>query len=146
MNVTNQSADNARPILIVDDDVVFAKMLREVIESWKIPNPIHHLTDGAMLLEYLTVCFTLGAWVQPLPALVILDFNMPNIDGPEVMKWLKKAEVSHLRVMVASGSDPSKVASKFKKLGVHHIMSKPLEAEDYEEIKKAMGIASEVAK
>ncbi|MGZ4962152.1 MAG: response regulator [Limisphaerales bacterium] len=146
MNLPTNSAENARPILVVDDDVVFARMLREVIESWQIPNPVHHLVDGAMLLEYLTVCYTLGSWVQPLPALIMLDFNMPNVDGAEVIKWLKKAKLDHLPVVIVSGADASKTAAKVKKLGGQHFMSKPLEPDDYEAIKKLLKIPQEIAR
>jgi CheY-like chemotaxis protein len=146
MNTPAKSADPSAPILVVDDDVVFARMLREVIESWQIPNPIHHLMDGAMLLEYLTVCFTVGTWMQPLPALIILDFNMPNVDGAEVIKWLRKAKFDHIPVIIVSGADPAKAAAKFKKLGAEHFVSKPLEKEDYDQIKNALGVVQETAR
>ncbi|MDB6056443.1 MAG: DNA-binding response regulator [Verrucomicrobiales bacterium] len=142
MTLPTNSVKTARPILIVDDDVVFAQTLRGVIEAWGVQNPIHHLLDGAMLIDYLTVCFTLGSWAQPLPELIILDLNMPNVEGPEVAKWLTKAQVD-LHVIGASGGEPSKSAAKFKKVGVQHFMSKPLKPEDYNTIKKVLGIATE---
>jgi CheY-like chemotaxis protein len=96
--------------------------------------------DGAMLIYYMTVCFTLGSWVQPLPALIILDVNMPNIDGVETMKWLKKSGYDHLRVVIATGAERSGLEAKLKKHGAQYFISKPFEPADYEVIKQALGV------
>lgn len=128
------------PILIVDDNVEFAHMLEDVISAWGLPNQIHHLLDGAMLIEYLTVCFTVGSWMQPLPALIILDIVMPNYTGIDVMEWLKKAKLDHIPVIAVSGTDKSKLIMRMQKLGAKSFIPKPVGPGDFDKIKEALGI------
>jgi CheY-like chemotaxis protein len=135
------SVKNKGPILIVDDNVEFAHMLEDIMSSWGLPNQIHHLLDGAMLIEYLTVCFTVGSWMQPLPALIILDIMMPNYTGLDVMEWLKKAKLDHIPVIAVSGTDKSKLIIRMQKLGARNFIPKPVGPGDFDKIKEVLGIA-----
>ncbi|MGZ4972824.1 MAG: response regulator [Limisphaerales bacterium] len=128
------------PILIVDDNVEFAHTLEEIISAWGYPNPVHHLLDGAMLIEYLTVCFTVGSWMQPLPALIILDINMPNYTGLDVMEWIKKAKLDHIPVVAVSGTDKTKLVIRMQKLGAKYFIPKPMGPGDLDKIKEALGV------
>jgi CheY-like chemotaxis protein len=132
---------NTGPILIVDDNVEFAHMLEAIISAWNLPNQVHHLLDGAMLIEYLTVCFTVGSWMQPLPCLIILDINMPNYTGLDVMEWLKKAKLDHISVIAVSGTDKSKLIQRMHKLGAKNFIPKPMGPGDFDKIKEVLGIA-----
>lgn len=132
---------NKGPILIVDDNVEFAHSLDAIISAWQVPNPIHHLIDGAMLIEYLTVCFTVGSWMQPLPSLILLDLNMPNYTGMDVMEWLKKAKLDHIPVIVVSGTDKSKLVVRMLKLGAKHFIPKPMGPGNLNKIKETLGLA-----
>ena len=128
------------PILIVDDNVSFAHTLEEIIGAWGLPNPVHHLLDGAMLIEYLTVCFTAGSWTRRLPALIILDIGLPNYTGIDVMEWMKKAKLDHIPVIAISGTDKSKVVMRMQKLGAKHFIPKPLGPGDLDKIKEVLGL------
>jgi CheY-like chemotaxis protein len=130
------------PVLIVDDNVEFAHMFEDILAGWGLSNPVHHLLDGAMLIEYLTVCFTVGAWMQPLPALIILDINMPNYTGIDVMEWMKKAKLDHIAVIAVSGTDKSKLVVRMQKLGAKHFIPKPMGPGDFDKIKDALGLAA----
>jgi CheY-like chemotaxis protein len=130
------------PVLIVDDNVEFAHMFEDILSGWGLSNPVHHLLDGAMLIEYLTVCFTIGAWMQPLPALIILDINMPNYTGIDVMEWMKKAKLDHIPVIAVSGTDKSKLVMRMQKLGAKHFIPKPMGPGDLDKIKDALGLAA----
>jgi CheY-like chemotaxis protein len=136
------SVKNKGPILIVDDNVEFAHSLEDIITSWALPNQVHHLLDGAMLIEYLTVCFTVGSWMQPLPALIILDIIMPNYTGIDVMEWLKKNKLDHIPVVAISGTDKSKLIIRMQKLGAKHFIPKPMGPGDLDKIKETLGISA----
>lgn len=127
------------PILIVDDNVEFAHMLEGLISGWGLPNQTHHMLDGAMLIEYLVVCFTLGSWVQPLPAAIFLDIVMPNYTGVDVMEWLKKSKLDHIPVIAISGTDKTKLIARMQKLGVKSFIPKPIGPGELEKIKEVLG-------
>lgn len=135
--------NNTGPILIVDDNVAFAHMIEDIVGAWGLTNPVHHLLDGAMLIEYLTVCFTVGAWAQPLPALIILDIMMPNYTGLDVMEWMKKSKLDHIPVIAVSGTDKSKLVIRMQKLGARHFIPKPMGSGDFEKIRETLGIGAE---
>jgi len=141
MQTTPPQVKTKGPILIVDDNVEFAHMLEDIMTAWDLPNPVHHLLDGAMLIEYLTVCFTVGSWMQPLPALIILDINMPNYTGIDVMEWLNKSKLDHIPVIAVSGTDKSKLIMRMQKLGAKSFIPKPMGPGDFDKIKETLGIA-----
>jgi CheY-like chemotaxis protein len=76
-------------ILVVDDDDGHCELVRRHLERGGITLPIVALTDGRMALDYV---FCRGAYVDRSPdsdLLVLLDINMPGIDGIEVLRQIK---------------------------------------------------------
>jgi CheY-like chemotaxis protein len=130
------------PVLIIDDNVQFAHMLEDIMGAWGLANPVHHLLDGAMLIEYLTVCSNIQAWMQRLPALIILDINMPFCSGLDVMEWMKKMRLDHIPVIAVSGTDKSKLAMRMQKLGARHFIPKPVGPGDFDKIREVLGLAA----
>lgn len=88
---------------------------------------------------YLTVCFTIGAWMQPLPALIILDINMPHYSGVDVMEWIKKAKLDHINVIAVSGTDKARPVMRMQRLGAKHFIPKPIGPGDFDKIKEVLG-------
>lgn len=70
-------------IIIVDDHLLFARSLAGLIDSYKGYTVKHTFTNGSELVDK----FSSGMQV---PAVILLDINMPIMDGIETMKWLKK--------------------------------------------------------
>jgi chemotaxis family two-component system response regulator Rcp1 len=74
-------------ILIVDDDRAAAHLLRTVLKRLQRPHEEHLARDGVEALAFLRACGTEG---QPdRPNLVLLDMNMPNLDGLETLSAIK---------------------------------------------------------
>jgi CheY-like chemotaxis protein len=76
-------------ILVVDDDEGHCELVRRSLQRRGISNPIVSVTDGSMALDYI---FCRGRFANR-PAggelLVLLDINMPGIDGIEVLRQIK---------------------------------------------------------
>lgn len=90
-------------VLLVEDDPGDIVMTQEAFEHHKIGNPLHVVNDGAQALEFLrrTGPYT-GA---PRPGLIMLDLNLPKVDGREVLVEIKNdADLRTIPVVVLTTS------------------------------------------
>jgi CheY-like chemotaxis protein len=104
-------------LLHVEDDDICLMMLNRTFKKAKIANPISVAHDGIEALELLRG--TNGRPRLPRPFLILLDLNMPRMDGIEFLKELRKDEElkkSIVFVMTTSDADEDKV--KAYNLGV----------------------------
>ncbi len=72
-----------KPILLVDDDNVDATTVREALEELDVANELIHIVDGAEALDYLR------DGRNARPCVVLLDLNMPKMNGIEFLKVVK---------------------------------------------------------
>ena len=78
---------NMVTVLLVDDDKVDAMAVRRSFRELKIANPIVEAHDGIVALEHLRG--QNGHEKLPSPCLVLLDLNMPRMDGIEFLTELR---------------------------------------------------------
>jgi CheY-like chemotaxis protein len=77
-------------ILLVEDDPGDVLMTQEAFEHHKITNPLHVVTDGVAAMEFLR---GRGRYADaPRPGLILLDLNLPKMDGREVLAEIKSDE------------------------------------------------------
>lgn len=76
-------------ILLVEDSASDAAMTREALRDSPIINRLHHVDDGEQAMQFL---FGRGRFAgRPFPDLVILDLNLPRMDGREVLTEIRKS-------------------------------------------------------
>ncbi len=78
---------NSRPILLVEDDDVDAMTIQRTLNELKVANKLVRKVDGEDALEYLT-----GEGNQK-PCVILLDLNMPRMNGFEFLKNVKADDV-----------------------------------------------------
>ncbi len=93
-------------VLYVEDDPSDAKLTLRTLRKEGLANQIHHVTDGEQALDYL---FCRGTYahreVDQLPQLVLLDINLPRIDGIEVLRQVRSdLRMSSLPVVLLTSS------------------------------------------
>jgi CheY-like chemotaxis protein len=90
-------------ILLVEDSPSDVRMTRDAIADAKILNDLHVVSDGEEALEFL---YQRGAYADaPRPDLVLLDLNLPKINGLEVLEQLKgDADLRRIPVAVLTTS------------------------------------------
>lgn len=113
---------NQLKILLIDDNEDHAKILKWSFEKSGRHHQITFIEEGSEALALLGV----GQRAQPeLPDLILLDFNLPKIDGREVLRILKSDErTKRVPVIVMSSSDREEDIRKAYELGASTYVSK----------------------
>jgi two-component system sensor histidine kinase/response regulator len=128
-NVSEASRDRSRladrRVLIVDDNVVNRRILEAQASSWRMRPTC--VAGGRAALEALTTAAREG---QPF-ALVLLDANMPDLDGFEVADQIsKRPDLAGSTIMMLSSSGLEGDVSRCKALGIAAYLTKPIKATD----------------
>ena len=76
-----------RPILLIEDNPMDEDLTRRAFVRRKVINPIEVARDGEAALEYLNL-WQAG---RPLPVVILLDINLPKVNGLEVLSQFKSS-------------------------------------------------------
>ena len=114
-------------ILLVEDDENYALIMCAALERVPIPNVVRLVRDGAEAVAYLEGQGQYADRAQhPLPALVVLDLNLPGLDGLEVLRRIRRqSQFKTLRMVMLSSSHNARDSSAAYKLGAHSYLTKP---------------------
>ena len=124
-------------ILLVEDNAGDAFLLQKAFDLGKIANHINVVTDGREAVAFLR---GEGQYAgSPRPDLIILDLNMPEMDGREALSLIKTdpALLSIPVIVLTTSSDEHDVAKSYK----HHVncyIKKPTKVRDFLSIVKAI--------
>ena len=116
-------------ILICDDDEDDRMLTQQALEDAHISNSVRFVEDGEQLLDYL---YQRGAYAgetgkAPRPGLILLDLNMPKIDGREALKKIKgDPALRDIPVVVLSTSRLDEDIARSYQLGVNSFITKPV--------------------
>ena len=117
-------------VLLVEDDEGDVLMTREAFEFYKIRNPLHVVTDSEQALQFLrrTGPFS-GA---PRPGLILLDVNLPRLNGLEVLAELKQdPELLLIPVVMLTTSKAEEDILRSYELHANAYVSKPVDFENF---------------
>ena len=116
---------NAVTVLLVEDDEIDAEAIDRAFKRAKIANPIVNVTDGIEALN--TLRGTEGKEALRRPYVILLDLNMPRMNGIEFLQELREDESLHdsvVFVLTTSDDDRDKVAAYKKQVAGYMIKSK----------------------
>jgi CheY-like chemotaxis protein len=122
--------ESTDPIVLVDDSDDDALIARTCYEEAKLANPFVVLRGGRELLAHLD---GVAAGTVPMPALVLLDINMPEMDGFEVLAAIRRrAEFTRVPIiMMLTNSDDPRDVARSAALGADGFQVKPFLLADY---------------
>jgi CheY-like chemotaxis protein len=114
-------------ILLVEDDSVDVMNLKRAFSRNNITNPVYVAQDGLDALEKLR-----NGTFNPLPRIVLLDLNMPRMNGIEFLRELRKdEELKSLSVFVMTTSNEDKDKIDAYNLNVAGYIVKPISFEKF---------------
>ncbi len=74
-------------VLLVEDNLADARLVREAFSEWTIPYNLHHVQDGVEAMAFL---HREGKYADSItPDIVLLDLNLPRKDGRQVLSEIK---------------------------------------------------------
>ena len=111
-------------VLVVEDDPDHAFLAMNAIAEAGVPADVHHVADGEKAMSFL---HRVGDFVDaPRPDLILLDLNMPRMNGFEVMRGMRAdPTLRSLPVVVLSTSADPVDRSTMHDLGCHAFLRKP---------------------
>ncbi|MEU4239878.1 response regulator [Actinoplanes sp. NPDC026619] len=118
-------------ILVVDDDDADALMISEALEQSERQTNVERVADGREALDYLR---REGKFAEaPRPDLILLDLNMPRMDGRETLAAIKtddQLKAIPVVILTTSGAGPDIVASYQQRANAY--VTKPFGLDDFE--------------
>ena len=132
----------SRTILLVEDNPDDVDLTLRAFEKSHLANEIVVARDGAEALDYL---FVTGAHAGRDPALmpevILLDLNLPKLDGLEVLRRIRADErTRRLRVVILTSSKEERDVLRSYDLGANSFVRKPVDFVEFAEAARQLGL------
>lgn len=128
-------------ILIADDDEDDRMFTKEAFEENYLLNEIRFVNDGVELIDYLKRRDKYANPADsPRPGIILLDLNMPKMDGREALKEIKSDPLLRsIPVVVLTTSKAEQDVLQTYDLGVNCFITKPVAFTDFIEVTRMLG-------
>jgi len=124
-----------KPILLVEDDNIDAMTVRRALKDLKVTNELIRVGNGEQALEYLRDGSTEN------PCLILLDLNMPKMNGIEFLKVAKADEdLKKIPVVVLTTSDEQRDIVESFELSVAGYMVKSADYSNFVEMIRVINL------
>jgi len=137
----NPAAAGSGPLILLgEDELDDAFLIRRALTRAGLSNPIEHVRDGEEAVHYLKR--TLEDPSLPRPSLVLLDLKMPLKNGFEVVEWLRaQPAFKNLPVAILTSSRELSDIGRAKALGVTTFLTKSASFVGVAELIRAVALA-----
>jgi CheY-like chemotaxis protein len=114
-------------ILLADDNADDVLLTQLALQKARLANPLQIVRDGEEAIAYLS---GVGRYSDrekfPFPILLLLDLNMPRLNGFDVLNWLREQSFrNHLLVAISTDSDSGPSVRRAYELGADSYLIKP---------------------
>lgn len=126
---------------MADDDPDDRELTREALAASRLRNPLYFVSDGEELIEYLRRS---GRYQKPnaapRPGLILLDLNMPRMDGREALQLIKSdPELRTIPTVILTTSSAEEDVYRSYALGANSFITKPVTFDGLVGVVRALG-------
>jgi CheY-like chemotaxis protein len=127
-------------ILYAEDDENYARLLECTLKEGCFQHSLQIVTDGAKAISYLKGEGKYSDRIKfPMPNVVLADLKMPNVNGFELLHWIRQmSSCPQIPVVVLTASDEVKEIQKAYSMGANSFLIKPAHLEDLKELLKML--------
>jgi CheY-like chemotaxis protein len=126
-------------IVMIEDDAGHAKLIEKNIRRAGISNDLTHFLDGTSALDYLF--HAPDGPAMNGPALVLLDLNLPDMSGTDILARIKGDERLHrVPVVVLTTTDDKVEIQRCYDLGCNVYITKPVNYESFADAIRQLGL------
>ena len=128
--MNSQIARRSTEILLVDDNPGDVRLTLEALKDGKVQNRLHTAHDGVEAIAFLR---RKGEYADaPLPDLILLDLNMPRMNGVQLLAEVKEdSALKHIPVVILTGSREIEDIAKTNNMQADRYVTKPIDLEHF---------------
>ncbi|MFM2290685.1 MAG: hypothetical protein RIS29_498 [Bacteroidota bacterium] len=146
IKLINMETENTVKVLIAEDDDGHADLIIDVLQRSGVKNEILRFTDGVDLSAYLDKEGRNSGLVAGKSFLVLLDINMPRMDGVEVLQKMKADdELKNIPVIMLTTTDDPREIDLCYRSGCSVYLTKPIDYQKFEVVLLRLGLLLQVA-
>jgi len=128
----DQVAPQQAIVLLVEDDPGDQELTRRALQGDALKVDLRIVDDGVIAMEYLLREGTYDAETAPRPDLILLDLNMPKMDGRQVLMRIQQhPELKSIPIVVLTTSHQEEDVFRSYDLGCNSFITKPVAFEQF---------------
>ncbi len=132
-------------LLLAEDDDGHAALVERNLKRAGVANQIVRVRDGQEALDYLRGEGSFAGRSRSAPLLLLLDINMPRVDGVGVLKAVKAdPKLARLPVIMLTTTDDPREVDRCYQLGCSVYVTKPVQYQDFVEALTRLGMFLEI--
>ena len=129
-----------RSVLLVEDDIFDTMMAEKSFAKFNVPHQLHTAFNGEEALDMLLGRNGIEA-LRPLPEVILLDLNMPRMNGLEFLTELRtNPELAYIPVFITTTSGMDMDRMNTAELGVSGYILKPLDFETGNDLSDSLSL------
>jgi len=125
-------------ILLIEDNPADIDLTKEAFEECKFTNNLHIVSDGENALAFLRKESNFRD--KPRPDLILLDLNLPKIDGREILEEIKNDDkLKQIPVVILTTSESKEDITEMYKLHANCYITKPVDINQFIKVVQSIG-------